>query len=90
MIERREQCLAFLPRAQTVEPHRVQPLENVPALPVPGRVTVLLEEPLYLLEARDDAFLAGRTAALLVRLRELVELRAQLIKVEVTHSGPHP
>ncbi len=48
----------------------------------------VLDEALDFLEAGDDALLARRAAALLLRLGEVVEFGAQFVEVEVSHSGP--
>ncbi len=55
-----------------------------------GRVAVLLDEPLDLLEARDDPLLARGAPDRLRRLGEVGEFVAQLVEVEVTHSDPRP
>ncbi len=51
---------------------------------------VLIGETLNLLEACDDAFFARGASSLLFGLSKIREFIPQLIKVEVTHSGPHP
>ena len=60
-------------RAQAVEAHGIQPLENVAVFPMLRGAAVLLDKPLNLLESGDDALLARRAAALLLRLREVVQ-----------------
>jgi hypothetical protein len=90
MIERFEERAAIHQRAQPVETHGIEPLENVSVLPMLWGAAVFLHKSLNFLEAGDDAFLKGRATALLLRLREVVEFGAQFVEVEVTHSGPHP
>ena len=68
MIERREKGTALVQRAQAIEAHGIEPLEDVAILTVLRRATVLFDEPLNFLEARDDPFLARRAAALLFGL----------------------
>ena len=79
MIKLCEKGSAFFERAQSVEPHGVEPFEYIAILAVVRSVAVFLDKALNLLKARDDALLPGRTAALLFRLREIVELRTQFI-----------
>ena len=76
--------------AQAVEARGVKPLEDVTLLAMLRGAAMLIDETLNFLEARDDAFLARGAAALLIRLGEIREFAAQFIKIEVTHSGPHP
>src|SRR3546814_2463469 len=53
---------AFLQRAQAVEPHGVEPLENIPVLTVAGCGPVLIDDALDFLETGDDALFARRAA----------------------------
>src|SRR5690349_1729050 len=68
MVEGFKQGMAIFQLADTIEPHGIEPLEDVVTFPVLRGVTVLLDEALNLLEAGDDPFLAGRPASLLRRL----------------------
>ena len=68
IVERRKQIAARLKRAEPVEAHGVQALENIAVLSVLRDAPMPFDEPLYLLEARDDALLAWRTPAFLLRL----------------------
>ena len=90
MIERSEKGTALLQRAQAVEARGVKSLEDVTLLAMLRGAAMLIGETLNFLEARDDAFLARGASALLFGLSEIREFVAQFIKVEVTHSGPHP
>ena len=90
MIERRKKRAAFLKRAQPVKAHGIEPLEDVAIFPVLRGAAVFLDKALDLLESGDDALLARRASALLLRLGEVVEFGAQFVEVEVTHSDPHP
>ena len=75
MIERRKQRAAVLKRAQAIEAHGIEPLEDVAVFAVLRGAAVLLDEPLDLLEPGDDALLARRPAALLLRLRRSRRVR---------------
>ena len=90
MVEGRQQRATVFKRAQPVEAHRVEPLEDVTVLAMLGSPAVLLHEALDFLEARDDPLLAWGAPDLLGRLGEVGELVAQLVEVEVTHSDPRP
>ena len=89
MIQRREKRAAFLEGPQAVEAHGIEPLEDVAVFAVLRRTSVLLDEALDVLEPGDDALLARRAAALLLRRRELGQFVIQLVEVEITHSGLH-
>src|SRR3546814_20653084 len=58
---------AFLQRAQAVEPHGVEPLENIPVLTVAGCGPVLIDEALDFLDTGDDALFARRSSGSLFR-----------------------
>ena len=88
MVQRRQQGAAVLERAQAVEAHGVEPLEDVAVFPVLRGATVLLDEALDFLESGDDALLARRASALLLRHGELGKLFGQFVEVGVTHSAP--
>ena len=90
MIEGRQQRAAVLKSAQPVETDGVEPLEDVAVLAVLGSVAVLLHEALDFLEPRDDPLLARGAPDLLRRLGEVGQFVAQLVEVEVTHSGLRP
>ena len=85
MVQRRKQGAALLKRAQAVEAHGIEPLEDVAIFPVLRRAAVLLDKSLDFLEAGDDALLARRASALLLRLRrQVVKFSAQFVEVEVS------
>ena len=77
-----QQHAAFLDRAEPVEAHRVEPLEDVAVLAVAGGVTVLLHEPLDFLEACDDPFLSRRPSDRLLGLSEVRELGGEFVQVD--------
>ena len=52
--------------------------------------TVLLDKPLYPVESGNDALLTRGVPAFLFRLGEVVELGAEIVEVDVTHSAPRP
>src|ERR1700730_9093040 len=77
-------------RSQPIKAHSIQTLKNFAIFAMLRGVTVFLDKPLYLLKSGNDALLAGRASAFLLRLREVVQFRAQSVEVHVTHSDPHP
>jgi hypothetical protein len=87
MIEGRQQRSAVLLRAQPVEAHGIEPLEDVAAFPV-LRGLAVLHKPLDVLEAGDDPLLARRAPALLLGEVELGEFFRQLVEIGVTLTGP--
>ena len=82
MIERRQQRATVLKRAQPVETHRVEPLEDVAVLAVLGSVAVLLHEALDFLEACDDPFLPRRPSDRLFGLSEVSEFGGEFVQVD--------
>ena len=90
MIEWLQQRPALLKRAQAIKTHGIESLENIAVFSVLWGAAISIDKTLNLLKARDDTFLTGRATAFLLRLSKIVEFRAQFIKVEITHSGPHP
>ena len=90
MIQRLQQGAAVREHAQTIQTHGVKALEYVTVFTVLRRTAVLFGEALDFLEARDDALLTGRPAALLLRRCELGKLRSEFVKIGVTHSVPPP
>ena len=70
-------------------PNRVEPLEDVAVLAVPGSVTVLLHEPLDFLEACYDPFFARRPSDRLLGLSEIRELGGEFVQVDrFSHTDP--
>lgn len=90
MVQRLQEGAAVRERAQAVQAHGVKALEYVAAFTVLRRTVVLLSKALDFLEARDDALLACRAAALLLGRSELGKLRGECVKIGVTHSVPPP
>jgi hypothetical protein len=88
MVVWHEKGSAFLQRAQTIQAHGIQSLEDVPVFTMLRNTPMLFDKTLDFLEARDDAFLARRASALLLGLGEFVEFGAQF--VEISHSVPRP
>jgi len=90
MVERLKKRSAFLKLTKAVETHGIEPLEDVAILSMLRSMTVLLDKALDFLESSDDALVARGAPTLLFRLGEVVEFGAQFVKIEVTHSAPHP
>src|SRR5215467_13469644 len=91
MIDGFKQSPAIIQLAKTIEAHGIQPLEDVTALSVLRRATVLLDEALYLFEPGDDSLFAGRLR-LLASLdfdAEIFEKRVVLFG-ESSHARPPP
>ena len=86
MVERRKQGAVFLKRAHAVETHGIQTLENVAPLPVLRGASVLFNEPLYLLEASNNALLTRRSPALLPRLRKFCKFCGEFVEIRATNS----
>ena len=79
--------------AQPVEPHGIQPLEDVESFAVAGVVAVLFDKSLDFLKSSDDAFLARGAHGILLRLDLNAKLRQQGIIVigeAVSHGRPPP
>ena len=88
MVQWNQHGAAIRERPQAVEPHGVKPLEDVAVFAVLRWATVLLIETLDFLKPGDDALLARRAAARLLRRVELGKLRRQLVEVGITQSAP--
>ena len=66
MVKRFEQCAAIFLRAQTIKARRIDALEDVAALAVARRVSMLFYKSLDLLKSSDDPFLARPAPYLLL------------------------
>ena len=90
MVQRHQHGPAVLLRPQPVQAHSIQPLEDIPSLNMLRRSAVLDNEALNFLETSNDPLLLRRASALFFGLGELVQLGPQVIKIKITHNGPHP
>jgi hypothetical protein len=54
------------------------------------RAAMLFNKPLDVLEAGDDAFLAGERPLGLSGSGEVGQFRPQFVEINVSHSAPHP
>ena len=78
-VDGREQGVKLGLLAQAIQPHGIQPLEDVAIFAVLGRAAMLLDEIDDVLEARDDPLLARRAPAARLGLDGYAELVEQFV-----------
>jgi hypothetical protein len=88
-VERREKSATFFECAQAVEPYGVEPFKDVVVLSMLRRMPVIIDKSLDLFKSSDDALVSRAPTPRLLGLRKFGKLASQLVKIEVTHSGPH-
>src|SRR5262249_43472402 len=92
MIEGLKQGSTVILLTKTIEPHSIEPLEDVAVFAVLGSPTMLLDKTLNLLKPGDDPLLTRRTARFLLRLNLDAKLREKRVVLvgEARHAQPRP
>ena len=64
MVKRRQQAARIFQFPQPIQPHGIEPFEDIPIFPMLWRAAMFRDKALDFLKPRNDAFFPRRTAAL--------------------------
>ena len=93
MVKRCQQAARFFQFPQPIQPHGIEPFEDIPIFPMQRRAAMFRDEALDFLKPRNDAFFPRRAAALALGFNlnaEFFQQRIIFIGEGFSHARPPP